>query len=41
MAKVAKTGKKQKKAETNGTPTLPMPALATERLDIGTLETWL
>jgi type I restriction enzyme M protein len=41
MAKSAKTGKKQKKAETNGTPTLPMPALATERLDIGTLETWL
>jgi type I restriction enzyme M protein len=41
MAKTAKTGKKQKKAETNGTPTLPMPALATEHLDIGTLETWL
>jgi type I restriction enzyme M protein len=43
MAKAAKTGKeqKQKKAEANGTATLPMPALEGERLDISLLETWL
>ena len=43
MAKAAKTGKKQKqkKAETNGTATLPMPALVGEQLDISMLETWL
>jgi len=43
MAKAAKTGKtqKRKKAEENGTPVLPMPALADEHLDISALETWL
>lgn len=43
MAKAAKTGKKQKekKAEVNGTRTLPMPALEGEHLDISMLETWL
>src|ERR1700693_5832483 len=41
MAKAANTGKKQKQAAANGTATLPMPALAEEHLDIGTLETWL
>jgi len=41
MAKAAKTGKKQKKTEANGTATLPMPALVGEQLDISMLETWL
>jgi type I restriction enzyme M protein len=43
MTKAAKTGKKQrrKKAEANGTGTLPMPALEGEHLDISLLETWL
>jgi type I restriction enzyme M protein len=43
MAKAAKTGKtlKRKKPETNGTATLPMPALDGEHLDISSLETWL
>jgi type I restriction enzyme M protein len=43
MAKAAKTGRTQrrKKPEENGTPVLPMPALADEHLDISALETWL
>jgi type I restriction enzyme M protein len=41
MAKAAKTEKRQKKAEANGTAALPMPALVGEQLDISMLETWL